>query len=226
MADSSSMGDIATTAFSFLSTKVKAIILGVILLLFFLIIIPVLLIAGLFTSNTTEDNVEENVSTSQVDGETFSSEDLKQYADAQFIMPFAKWNGVVTSKYGTRVHPVTGVKKKHTGIDLVCSSNPKIIAVEDGIVSLRTYSPGSSYGNGVEILHTLSNGTKIYTFYGHMKDDTVTCKVGDTVKKGQVIGVMGSTGMSTGDHLHFEVRTKSGYGNDIDPTPFIFGDLK
>ncbi|MCI9016172.1 MAG: M23 family metallopeptidase [Clostridia bacterium] len=225
---STSIEDIGATAFNFLSLKVKAIILGIIIGLFFLIIIPVLLIAGLFTTDNNEDT-EETTTSSVVSGEVISDEDLTKYAEAKFIIPFAKWDsasGKITSKHGYRIHPVTGVKKKHTGMDLVSLSSNKIVAAEDGVVSLRTYNNlGSSFGNGVEILHTLPDGTKIYTFYAHMKDGTVSCKVGDTIKKGEVIGIMGSTGLSTGDHLHFEVRTKSGYGNDINPAPFLFGNI-
>lgn len=228
---SSSMEDIGATVVSFLSLKVKAIILGIILILFFLIIVPVLLISNIFATSgdNTDDEASSSSSSSIGTGEIISSEELAKYSEAKFIIPFGKWDsssGKITSKYGYRIHPVTGAKKKHTGLDLVSLSSNKIVAAEDGVVSLRTYnSNGSSYGNGVEILHTLSDGTKCYTFYGHMKDGTVNCKVGDTVKKGEVIGIMGSTGLSTGDHLHFEVRKKSGYGNDIDPTPFLFGNI-
>lgn len=220
--------DYIKAGFNFLSFKMKAIILGIILVLFFLIIVPVLLISSAFSSQS-ESAGESDLTTDYTSDEIISEELLIKYSDAKFIIPFAQWDsssGYITSKYGYRIHPVAGQRKKHTGIDLVSTSNNKIVAVEDGVVTLRTYNKGSSYGNGVEILHTLSDGTKIYTFYAHMKDETVKCKVGDNIKKGEVIGKMGSTGMSTGDHLHFEVRVESGYGNDIDPTPFIFGEIQ
>lgn len=220
--------DIGKTAFGFLSLKMKAIILGVIIGLFFLIIVPVLLISSVFTGGM--DDEDEETSSSQVtaaSGEIIQEENWTKYSDATFIMPLASWtsSSTITSKWGTRVHPVTGVTKKHTGIDLVSQKDDKVIAVESGIVTERTYNGSSGYGNGVEILHVLENGQEIYTFYGHMKDYSVTCKVGEQIEKGQVIGTMGSTGMSTGDHLHFEVRTKHGYGNDVDPTNYIFGNL-
>lgn len=227
---SNSIGDIGATAFSFLSLKIKAMILGVIIVLFFLIILPVLLIGGLFSTESNandEEEEEQQVTSSETTNEVISDNDLTKYSEAKFIIPFADWRtGKITSMYGTRVHPVTGVKKKHTGIDLVSLSTDKIVAAETGVVTLRTYNPGSSFGNGVELLHTLDDGTKVYTFYAHMQDGSVTCEVGDTIEQGQVIGLMGSTGLSTGDHLHFEVRNKSGYGNDIDPTSFLFGNLK
>lgn len=226
---SNSIEDIGGAAFSFLSLKVKAIILGVVIGLFFLIIVPVLLITSIFSSNNSEEETgEAGTSSSIVAGEIISEGELAKYADAKLIIPFAQWDsksGVITSKYGMRIHPVTGVRKKHTGIDLVCTANDKVLAAEEGTVTLRTYSSSSSYGNGVEIMHTLSDGTICYTFYAHLQDDSVSCQVGDTVQRGEVIGLMGNTGVSTGPHLHFEVRTKSGYGNDIDPTSYLFGNI-
>lgn len=221
--------DIGKTAFSFLSLKMKAIILGVIIGVFMLIIVPVLLLSSFFTGGFDEEE-EEEISTSQVSaatGEITKEEEWSKYTGATFIMPLASWNenSSITSKWGTRVHPVTGQVKKHTGIDLVSKKDDKVIAVDSGVVTERTYNGSSGYGNGVEILHMLENGQEIYTFYGHMQDNTVSCKVGETIQKGQVIGIMGTTGMSTGDHLHFEVRLKHGYGNDVDPTSYIFGNI-
>ncbi len=113
----------------------------------------------------------------------------------------------------------------HSGIDLVVRSkaNPKICAVANGLVTMRTFNGKTSYGNGIEIMHTLEDGTVIFTFYAHMKDNSITVSVGDTVQAGQVIGEMGKTGAATGEHLHFEVRTASGYGHHIDPYSFLFG---
>ena len=190
---SNSIEDIGAAAFSFLSLKVKIIILGVVIGLFFLIIVPVLLITSVFASNNTEETGGTVSSNSIVAGEIISEGDLAKYSEAKLIIPFAEWNsksGVITSKYGMRIHPVTGIRKKHTGIDLVCTASNKVLAAEEGIVTLRTYSSSSSYGNGVEIMHTLSDGTICYTFYAHLQDDSVSCQVGDTVQRGEVIGLM------------------------------------
>lgn len=190
---SNSIEDIGVAAFSFLSLKVEAIILGVIIGLFFLIIVPVLLITSVFATNNTENTGESGTSSSIVAGEIISEGDLAKYSEAKLIIPFEKWNsktGVITSKYGMRIHPVTGVKKKHTGIDLVCTASNKVVAAEEGTVTLRTYSSSSSYGNGVEIMHTLSDRTICYTFYAHLQDDSVNCQVGDTLQRGEVIGLM------------------------------------
>ncbi len=117
-------------------------------------------------------------------------------------------------------------KGYHDGIDLVGYKYALdyITAHSDGVVvSVRsnyktTDKTGSSYGNYVKIKHS-----NYYTLYAHMKYGSVTVKVGDTVKKGQTIGYMGSTGRSTGAHLHFEVRNAGDV--KIDPTPYIDADF-
>lgn len=221
--------DVGKTAFSFLSLKTKAIILGIVIGVFMLIIVPVLLITSVFAGGNEEEEDEET-STSQVasaTGEITKENEWTKYTGAKFIIPLSSWtsSSKITSKWGTRVHPVTGAVKKHTGIDLVSQKDDRVIAVESGVVTERTYNGSSGYGNGVEIVHMLDNGQEVYTFYGHMQDNSVTCKVGEVIEKGQVIGLMGTTGMSTGDHLHFEVRIKHGYGNDIDPISYLFGNI-
>ena len=222
---STSIEDIGATAFNFLSLKVKAIILGIIIGLFFLIIIPVLLIAGLFTTDNNEDT-EETTTSSVVSGEVISDEDLTKYAEAKFIIPFAKWDsasGKITSKHGYRIHPVTGVKKKHTGMDLVSLSSNKIVAAEDGVVIKvvsgcthdypKTYKTrcycGGGYGNYLMINHG-----GLITLYGHMA--SISVSNGQTVKRGQKIAEVGSCGWSTGNHLHFSVLKGSTYVNPGD----------
>lgn len=115
----------------------------------------------------------------------------------------------------------------HGGIDSVKykSQTCNIIAHSDGVVveCRKTYKTtdrtGNSYGNYVKIKH--DNG--YYTLYAHMKYGSVCVNVGDKVTKGQVIGYMGSTGRSTGAHLHFEVRNTKDIR--INPTPYIDADL-
>ena len=121
-----------------------------------------------------------------------------------------------------------GYKKgTHNGIDVVGTGSTLdyIVAHSDGTVvqARNNYatndSTGGSYGNYVLIKHT--NG--YYTLYAHMRYNSVTVKVGQTVKKGQVIGYMGNTGYAFGAHLHFEVRDKNNIM--IDPTAYINADL-
>jgi len=106
----------------------------------------------------------------------------------------------VTSNYGVRIHPITKVEKKHTGIDFGAPSGTSIYAAESGVVILSEYWSG--YGNCIIIDH----GNGLWTLYGHIKNGGLLVKEGDSVKRGDKIALVGSTGNSTGPHLHFEVR--------------------
>lgn len=101
------------------------------------------------------------------------------------------------SKFGTRVHPILNVEKFHSGVDIPAPTGTKILAANSGEVIKATYNGG--YGNCVVIDH---GGGKA-TLYGHMSRFAVSA--GQQVKKGDVIGYVGSTGLSTGPHLHFEI---------------------
>lgn len=104
----------------------------------------------------------------------------------------------ITSSYGYRVHPITKQNKLHTGVDIGASYGSKIVAAGAGTVIFSGWY--GAYGNAVIIDH----GNGISTLYGHMSSRAVAA--GKTVAAGQLIGYVGSTGWSTGAHLHFEVR--------------------
>ena len=89
-----------------------------------------------------------------------------------------------------------------------------------------TYSGWQSgYGNCVEIKHNGEDGSVFYTFYAHMRDNSLQVTKGQKVLLGQVIGTQGSTGNSTGDHLHFEVRTSGGSNKyAVNPAPYLFNE--
>ena len=228
--NSSTAKDLTTMTFSFLSFKVKMIILGIILGVFLIILIPVIALASIGSGGTDE---EEQTSSSVVSqgtttatSEIISEEKLYQYEGAKFIMPFETWNpniDVMTSKYGYRIHPIRKVQSFHTGVDLVVISisNPRIVSIESGVVS-NVMLNHNAYGNAVEICHFLEDGNVIYSFYAHLKDNSVSVVAGDIVEKGQTIGTMGSTGWSTGDHLHFEIRSASGSSYHTNPANYIF----
>ena len=112
----------------------------------------------------------------------------------------------ITSSFGMRVHPVTGVYKLHTGIDIPATTGTPIRAAESGQVITASYQ--GAYGNCVIIDH----GNGYSTLYGHQS--SIAVSVGDTVTRGQTIGYVGSTGYSTGPHLHFEIRVN---GSPQDP---------
>ena len=128
------------------------------------------------------------------------------YVGGKFQWPLPAVNNVVTCVYGMRTHPITGVYKLHTGVDLRAGSGTTIYAANKGKVITSTYN--TAYGNYVVIDH----GGGVATLYAHMTKRLVS--VGDTVKQGQKIGTVGSTGYSTGPHLHFEIIKDGDY---IDP---------
>lgn len=129
-------------------------------------------------------------------------------------------SGYVSSPFGPRNNPLTGKSEIHTGIDLVNAKGTPIQAAAGGIV-LRAGS-ATGYGNVVMITH-LIDGKVWTTVYGHL--DSVAVKAGKTVMPGTVIGKLGSTGWSTGPHLHFEIHQGEwavGQPNAVDPAPYIF----
>ncbi len=130
----------------------------------------------------------------------------------------------ITSEYGYRIHPITGEKSKHTGIDISGVHHANIYAVADGEIVYAGVQSG--YGNCIEIKHKLSDGSVVYSFYGHLSK--IDVKVGDKVSVGEKIGNEGgepgvdkNAGSSTGHHLHFELRTKSEYGYDVNPEEYV-----
>ena len=114
----------------------------------------------------------------------------------------------VTSLMGMRIHPVTKEKKHHNGTDIWSKHEPCWIeAPYDGVVleAKKSTSPGGGFGNFVILLHKIG-GKQYTTLYAHMQDGTVKVKKGQKVEAGTPLGKMGTTGMSTGKHLHWELR--------------------
>lgn len=118
--------------------------------------------------------------------------------------------GSVVSGFGTRSNPIGGGTGFHAGLDIAAPSGTPIRACRSGTVMIASWQGG--YGNAVVIDH----GGGMATLYGHQSSMAVS--VGDKVLAGEVIGYVGSTGNSTGPHLHFEVRIA---GNPVDPTPYL-----
>lgn len=121
--------------------------------------------------------------------------------------------GPVTSSFGPRMHPILGYVKTHTGID-IGRGDGFIYAADHGIVADARWNDG--YGYMVIVDHGLIDGQQVSTLYAHQPGLSVD--VGDKVAKGQPIGSVGSTGLSTGPHLHFEVRIG---GRPVNPWPWI-----
>lgn len=153
-------------------------------------------------------------------------------ADRQFQQLFASWDRAgqrgpvatsvsvpsrtpldgyrMSSNYGMREHPVIGGLRAHKGIDMAAPSGTPIYATADGLVSKAEWF--SSYGNFIAIEH----GAELETRFGHLSRIAVSS--GQRVRKGDLIGYVGSTGRSTGPHLHYEVRVA---GQAVDPSPYM-----
>jgi murein DD-endopeptidase MepM/ murein hydrolase activator NlpD len=116
----------------------------------------------------------------------------------------------ISSRFGMRIDPFTKKGRMHNGIDFVGPLNSPVLASADGVVKLVGVRGG--FGNAIEISHS----NNITTVYGHLKESLV--KVGDVVKRGDKVGIQGSSGRSTGHHLHWEVKVNN---KNVDPSKFI-----
>jgi murein DD-endopeptidase MepM/ murein hydrolase activator NlpD len=117
----------------------------------------------------------------------------------------------LSSNFGSRSDPFNGHKRMHQGIDIPGPLGTPVYATADGVVAVAEYNSGG-YGNLVEIDH----GNGMQTRYGHLS--RLVAQPNEFVRRGQLIGLMGSTGRSTGSHLHYEVRID---GNAVNPIPYI-----
>ena len=116
----------------------------------------------------------------------------------------------ITSGFGPRVHPIYGDVRVHTGIDFGASYGTPIHAAADGVVV--SAGPLGGYGNATVIDH----GNGLATLYGHQS--SIAVAPGQSVRRGQVIGYVGCSGLCTGPHLHFEVRVR---GTPVDPMQYL-----
>ena len=157
---------------------------------------------------------KQQTSSSSGGGSTSSgSQSSQTTASASgFLWPIASSHRV-TSPFGWRTHPITGRQHLHGGIDIAAPNGTPILAAKAGVVVISLY--GSSYGNYVVLSHP--DGTR--TLYAHMSQRNVSA--GDTVRQGQTVGLVGSTGSSTGNHLHFETWTGSSSSSRVNPMQFF-----
>lgn len=120
----------------------------------------------------------------------------------------------IASGFGMRIHPIYKTRKMHEGLDFTAPRGTEIFATGDGVITKAGRSAG--YGKMVEIAH----GYGYRSRYAHMQN--VDCRIGQRVKRGERIGFVGSTGLSTAPHLHYEIIKD---GRKIDPINFFFNDL-
>jgi murein DD-endopeptidase MepM/ murein hydrolase activator NlpD len=186
------------------------------------------------TSNPAMAN--ETATSTQITGAIDTAQAAPSTGDREFAELYASWRSMdrtgvaapapigsvnvpsrmplqgatLTSDYGMRTHPVLGGRRNHKGIDLAAASGTPVYASADGVVGKAEWF--SSYGNYIQIEH----GGEMQTRYAHLSGYAVAA--GEQVRKGQLIGYVGSTGRSTGPHLHYEVRVA---GEAVDPTPYM-----
>ena len=186
------------------------------------------------TSNPAMAN--ETATATQITGAIDTAQTVPGTGDREFAELYASWRSMdrtgiaapapiggvnvpsrmplegatLTSDYGMRTHPVLGGRRNHTGIDLAAPTGTPVYASADGVVGKAEWF--STYGNYIQIEH----GGEMQTRYAHLSGYAVAA--GEQVRKGQLIGYVGSTGRSTGPHLHYEVRVA---GEAVDPTPYM-----
>ncbi|MFY9175028.1 MAG: peptidoglycan DD-metalloendopeptidase family protein [Peptococcia bacterium] len=155
------------------------------------------------------DELEEQDKIIEAELRKLAESDGTIYGTGKLVWPAPGYSRI-TSKYGMRRHPILKTNRMHTGVDIAVPMGGKIVAADDGKVIQASYRGAN--GNMIMINH----GNGIVTAYCHLSAYAV--KVGDIVIKGQKIGEAGSTGWSTGPHLHFEVRKN---GATQDPLKYV-----
>lgn len=190
-----------------------------------------------------DDDVTTPATAGAIDVDTVATDDV----DAEFTELFASWETIenggrvtltgdirsvprmavsvpsrmpvdgvrLTSGFGMRDHPILRRRARHNGVDLAAPRGTPVFATADGIVEMAQWY--STYGNYVQIGH----GGDIETRYAHMSSYTVS--VGEQVQIGDLIGYVGSTGRSTGPHLHYEVRVAN---DPVNPIPYMVAQLE
>lgn len=137
---------------------------------------------------------------------------------ARVVFPLPEGSWVATDPFGSRVHPITGEQSFHTGADFAAPDGTPVLAAASGTVTVAEFSDG--YGGLVVIEHRIG-GRTVATAYAHSWQHSIHVSAGDQIRAGQHIADVGSSGMSTGPHLHFEVRDGGTDGEYIDPAAWL-----
>ncbi len=163
-----------------------------------------------------EDSIEDDLDAVEAELKKLQDSGTNTSGGSQYTGGIMLWpvpyTTRISSGYGTRKDPITGATATHTGIDIPAPKGSAILAAADGVVTMSGVNGG--FGNCIKIDH----GGGILTLYGHC--DELLVKVGEKVKKGDLIARVGTTGRSTGYHLHFEVRKNNRH---VDPIPYLKG---
>jgi murein DD-endopeptidase MepM/ murein hydrolase activator NlpD len=154
--------------------------------------------------NNTYPLINNYINKSTNNGDTLSE------TNEDFVIDYLPVNGEITSEFGTRIHPVTNKSETHTGVDIAVAEGTEVKAIYDGTVEDVT----DDETLGIVIVINHNNGFK--SKYGHLSE--VKVNKGDEITKGSIIALSGSTGVSTGPHLHFEVSFND---ESVDPTSLL-----
>lgn len=133
--------------------------------------------------------------------------EVEKLRESKFIWPV---RGTLTSPFGPRIHPIYGIPSFHTGIDIAVPEGTKVLAADEGTVTF------AGWQDGFGLLVVIDHGNGYETYYGHLSKILVV--PGQKVSRGEVVALSGNTGLSTGPHLHFEVRL---FGSPVDPQPLL-----
>ncbi|MFD6056142.1 M23 family metallopeptidase [Agromyces sp. NPDC060279] len=190
--------------------------------------------SGREAGQTLDTSGDAIAATPELGLESYKSQSIAEYAAAAGIRPEATFtnnpNGTIQWPFAVGVHigdrfgyrDCAGCSSDHHGQDFNPGLGADIQAIADGVVSQST-DEGGSLGTVVMIDHVI-NGQTITSVYAHMIEGSRTVEIGDTVHVGQVIGETGNTGMSTGPHLHFEIRIGGINGTWVDPLEWLYAN--
>ena len=170
-----------------------------------------------YTAEDVEKLIEKIEAESKSLNEVLRSAGIKDahLSSMPVLKPVAdKYVNKLASGFGTRFHPILKVNKMHKGLDFAASTGTPIYATGDGTVKVAEFNSG--YGNVVVLKH----GNGYESLYAHMSRAKV--RNGQKVKRGDVIGYVGSTGLSTGAHLHYEIHKN---GEPVDPIMYFYNDV-
>ena len=155
--------------------------------------------------------MEESSELSKYINDKASSQAKKYHGTASYIRPAG---GYISSRFGLRRHPIFKRRRMHNGIDFAAPRGYRIKSTDSGYVIFSGTKKG--YGNVTIISHGWYKGKEVSSLYAHQW--RILVKKGEYVKKGQLIGYVGSTGYSTGPHLHFEIREN---GRPVNPSQYL-----
>lgn len=170
----------------------------------------------ILTTLTTGNGADASAAAVSVDSKRSAATAKKSTEQVVFPLPEGTW--VQTDDFGPRTDPITGEATTHAGIDLSAADGTQILAAADGVVTVAQFD--ATWGGHIVMEHPL-DGETVATGYVHMWAHGIHVQVGDNVAAGQHIGDVGSSGHSTGPHLHFEVRPGGTNSDPVDPAKWL-----